>query len=75
MEFTAGTSWLQQHPIPDVHDARPTANDDWKEAAANVSAGADPSGAQPSMDLSDFALDLPGEQLLQRPRRGPPSIL
>ena len=66
MEYTASTSWLQQQPLPDVHDTRPTPNDDWKETVANVSAGAGPSGAQPGMDLSDFGLDLAGEHRSQR---------
>lgn len=63
MEYTAGTSWLHPHPISDLHDARATPNDDWKESTTNMSAGAGPSGTQQSsMDLSEFGLDqLPGE--------------
>lgn len=73
MEYTAGTSWLQQQSVPDVHDTRPTPNDDWKNTPSNVSAGAGPSGAQPGMDLSDFGLDLSGEQLSSNTALWPPS--
>lgn len=59
MDYAAGTSWLQPSTITDVHDTRPAGNDDWKESVANVAAGPP---AQPTMDLSDFALDLAGEQ-------------
>lgn len=61
MEYTGGTSWLQQQHVPDVHDGRTTTNDDWKEVAASTS-GAGSSGVQPSMDMSDFALGISGEQ-------------
>lgn len=61
MEYTAGTSWLQQQPVSDVHDARSTTTDDWKEPSTNVAPV--PSSTQPTMDLSDFGLDLTGEQL------------
>lgn len=57
MEYSAGTSWLHPQHVPDLHDARTTTNDDWKEPSATMSAGAGPSGAQQQqqgMDLSDF---------------------
>ncbi|KAI0699812.1 hypothetical protein BC835DRAFT_1405015 [Cytidiella melzeri] len=56
MEYAAGTSWLQQQPVSDVHDARPTGIDGWKETTSSVAVG--PPSAQPTMDLSDFGLDL-----------------
>lgn len=70
MEYAASTSWLQQQSIPDVHDT-PNGNDGWKEPASNVAPGA--SGAQPTLDLSDFGLDLAGEHISQRRGQcGPP---
>ena len=60
MEYSAGTSWLQQQHVPDGHDGRTTTSDDWKETTVGTS-GAGPSGVQPSMDLGDFTLDLSGE--------------
>lgn len=61
MEYSAGTSWLQQQHISDLHDVRATTNDDWKEPSTSMSPGPGTSGPQPSMDLSDFGLDIPGE--------------
>ena len=65
MEYTAGTSWLHPQHISELHDARATTNDDWKDPSASMSAAAaGPSGTQQSMDMSEFVLEsLPGEQL------------
>ena len=67
MEYSPGTSWLQQQHVSDVNDGRASTNDDWKGASSGTS-GAGPSGVQPSMDLSDFGLDLSGEQFVHQHR-------
>ena len=60
MDYTAGTSWIQQQHVPGTLDGRSPTNGDWKEAAVSPS-GAGPSGVQSSMDLGDFGMDLSGE--------------
>ena len=66
MEYTGGTSWLHPQHISDINDSRPTPNDDWKDPSVPITAAAGPSGAQQSMDLSEFGLEsIPGEPALQ----------
>jgi len=69
MDLYSASAWLhhQPTPLPDSSQQEGTQSspDDWKDrSTATAGLGSSPS-AQPSLDLSEFTLDIPGEQFVE----------
>jgi protein phosphatase 1 regulatory subunit 10 len=71
MDLYNASAWLHHppSPVPDSsqhaqHEGRQSAANDWKEPSTATSGAGSSSDVQPSLDLSDFTLDIPGEQSL-----------
>jgi protein phosphatase 1 regulatory subunit 10 len=71
MDLYNASAWLHHppSPVPDSsqhvqHEGRQSAVDDWKEPSTAASGAGSSPDVQPSLDLSDFTLDIPGERSL-----------
>jgi hypothetical protein len=67
MDLYNASAWLHPQPTtPDSsqhaqHEGRQSSTDDWKDRPTPIGAGS-PNSSQPNLDLSEFTMDIPGEQ-------------